>query len=122
MRLVQVNVNLSISCILDQLNQLIIKSTDGATITSAKSTVTQSWIGKTVILTCVADGVPTPVLTWKKPDGSELKKVTAMENIANADMKGDNDFGSYTCHAENGVGAAATRKVEVKQISKLDSL
>jgi len=62
-----------------------------------------------------------PVLTWKKPDGSELKKVTATENVADAVMKGDNDFGFYTCHAENGIGAA-TRKVVLKQISELDSL
>jgi len=110
---------LSITCI---PNQLIIKSTDGATITSTTPTVTQSWVGRTVKLTCEADGVPTPVLTWKKPDGSELKRVTATENVADAEMKGDNNFGFYTCHAENGIGAAATRKVEVKQISKLDSL
>jgi len=88
----------------------------GATLTSATPTVTQSWIGQTVKLKCVADGVPTPVLTWKKPDGSELKKVTATENVADAEMKRDSDFGFYTCHAENGIGAAATRKVEVKQI------
>jgi len=70
---------------------------------------------------CVTDGVPTPVLTWKKPDGTDLKKVTATENAVDAVMKEDEDFGLYTCQAENGVGAAATSTVEVKQISKLVS-
>jgi len=36
-------------------------------------------------------------------------------------MKDDEDFGLYTCQAENGVGATATSTVEVKQISKLVS-
>ena len=70
---------------------------------------------------CVADGVPTPVLTWIKPDGNDLKKVTATENVVNVAMKEDKDFGLYTCKAENIVGGAFKRTVEVKQISKLVS-
>ena len=78
---------------------------------------TKSWVGQTVTLKCVADGVPTPSLSWKKPDGSELKKVTALENIA-AVVLVDQDFGQYTCEANNGVGAADTETVQVQQISK----
>ena len=78
---------------------------------------TTSWVGQTVTLKCVADGVPTPTLTWEKPDGSELKKVTALENKA-AVVLGDQDFGQYRCEAYNAVGAADTRKVQVQQISK----
>ena len=78
---------------------------------------TKSWVGQTVTLKCVADGVPTPTLTWKKPDGSELKKVTALENTA-AVVLGDQDFGQYRCEANNVVDAAATRTVQVLQISK----
>ena len=36
-------------------------------------------------------------------------------------MKEDEDFGLYTCQAENVVGGAFNRTVEVKQISKLVS-
>ena len=65
----------------------------------------------------MADGVPTPTLTWKKPDGSELKKVTALENTA-AVVLGNQDFGQYSCDANNVVGAADTQTVQVQQISK----
>ena len=78
---------------------------------------TKSWVGQTVTLKCVADGVPTPILTWKKPDGSELKKVTALENAA-AVVLGNHDFGPYRCEANNVVGAADTQTVQVQQISK----
>ena len=33
-------------------------------------------------------------------------------------MKADQDFGNYTCEARNVVGAAATRLVQLNQISK----
>jgi len=72
-------------------------------------------------LKCVADGVPTPVLTWIKPDGVDLKTVTATENVVSAAVKEDEDFGLYTCQAENIVGGTFNRTVEVKQISKLVS-
>ena len=78
---------------------------------------TKSWVGQTVTLTCVADGVPTPTLTWKKPDASELKKVTALENTATM-VLGNQDFGQYRCEANNAVGAADTQTVQVQQISK----
>ena len=78
---------------------------------------TKSWVGQTVTLKCVADGVPTPTLTWKNPDGSELKKVTALKNTA-AVVLGNQDFGQYRCEANNAVGAAETQTVQVQQISK----
>jgi len=45
-----------------------------AFITNATSLATESWIGQTVKLTCEADGVPTPVLTWKKTRWNWFKK------------------------------------------------
>ena len=78
----------------------------------------QSWVGQTITLKCVADGVPTPTLTWKKPDGTEVKKVTAMENSEDVKMESDKDFGNYTCNAANGVGTPVTSTVQVHQISK----
>ena len=70
------------------------------------------------MLRCVADGVPTPTITWKKPDGTEAGKVTATENIADIEMKTDEDFGQYTCEAKNEAGPVDTRTVQVQQISK----
>ena len=69
-------------------------------------------------LKCSSDGFPTPTLTWKKTDGNELKKVTAEENTVTVVMKADEDFGLYTCNADNGVGAPSIHTVEVQQISK----
>ena len=66
----------------------------------------------------MADGVPTPTITWKKPDGTEARKVTAIESIADIEMKTDEDFGQYTCEAKNEAGPVDTRTVQVQQISK----
>ena len=68
----------------------------------------------------MADGVPTPTITWKRADGTEVRKVTAAENVVGLEMKNNQDFGQYTCEAKNDVGPADTQTVEVKQISKRD--
>ena len=78
----------------------------------------QSWIGQTVQITCVADGSPTPSITWTKPDGTELRKKVSTENTVDVQMKSDQDFGNYTCDASNIAGAADTRWVQLNQISK----
>ncbi|XP_068687093.1 fibroblast growth factor receptor 4-like isoform X2 [Montipora foliosa] len=86
-------------------------------ITSVTPFTKQSWIGQNVLLSCVADGSPTPSITWKKPDGTELRKVTYTEKKVDAQMKADQDFGNYTCEARNVVGAAAPRLAQLNQIS-----
>ena len=78
----------------------------------------QSWIGQTVQITCVADGSPTPSITWTKPDGTELRKKVSTENTVDVQMNSDQDFGNYTCDASNIAGAADTRWVQLNQISK----
>ena len=50
-------------------------STDPATIEDATSSVSKSWIGQTVTLTWKSDSVPTPTLTWYKPDGTKFNQV-----------------------------------------------
>ncbi|KAL9964751.1 hypothetical protein ACROYT_G028432 [Oculina patagonica] len=62
-----------------------------------------SWIGQTVTLECVSDGVPTPTLTWYKPDGNELNTVTAKESILQVTLDDEQDFGEYKCVAYNGL-------------------
>ena len=93
-------------------------ATDTATIQNITSSVSKSWIGQKVTLKCVSDGFPTPALTWKKANESEIKKVTAEENTVTIVMRGDQDFGLYTCKADNGVGAPSIRTLQVQQISK----
>ena len=74
------------------------------------------WIGQKVTLKCLSDGFPTPNVTWTKPDRREIKKVLAKENTVTVVMNSDEDFGIYTCKAENGLGAA-TSTIQVQQIS-----
>ena len=70
-------------------------------------------------LKCVSNGVPTPTLTWYKPDGSEINRVNATETTVQVSMKGDRDFGDYKCNAANGLLPSDERIIKIKQISKL---
>ena len=77
--------------------------TDSAKIQSVTSSAARSWIGQTVTFKCVSDGVPTPTLTWYKPDGTELNKVTAKESTVEEKINDAQDFGEYKCVTFNGV-------------------
>ena len=92
-------------------------STDQATIHNISSSVSKSWIGQTVTLICKSDGVPTPTLSWYKPDGTKFNQVKAKENTAVVTMNSDKDFGLYNCTADNSF-KLASKTVRVKQISK----
>ena len=78
-------------------------STDPAEILSVTSSAAKSWIGQTVTLKCVSDGVPAPTLTWYKPDGNELNIVTAKESTVQVFLKDEKDFGEYKWVAYNGL-------------------
>ena len=67
----------------------------------------------------MSDGVPTPTVTWYKPEGGVLFVVTAKENTVNVNMAGDGDFGDYKCVTDNGFKPADTATVTLLQISKL---
>ena len=67
----------------------------------------------------MSDGVPTPTLTWYKPDGSEIYRVKATDSTVQVSMKGDHDFGDYKCNAANGLTPFDERTARIKQISKL---
>ncbi len=69
-------------------------------------------------LKCVSDGVPTPTLTWYKPDGSQINRGTATQNTVNMKMNVDQDFGGYKCDADNGLAPADFKIVKVEQIGK----
>ena len=78
---------------------------DSPSIKEADSSAAKSWIGQRVTLKCVSDGVPTPTLTWSKPDGNQINSVTAAQNTVDVKMNVDQDFGGYRCKADNGLGA-----------------
>ena len=97
---------------------MILLFSDPPTIQQATTTAVKSWIGQTVTLKCVSDGVPTPTLTWYKPDGNKIKKVTATQNTVNVKMRVDQDFGGYKCDADNRLTPADFKIVKIEQISK----
>ncbi|XP_078379477.1 uncharacterized protein LOC144662528 isoform X2 [Oculina patagonica] len=88
------------------------------TIKEATTSAAKSWVGQTVLLKCVSDGVPTPTLTWYKPDGSQIKRVTAAQNTEAVKMEGDQDFGGYKCDADNGLTPADFKIVKIEQIKE----
>lgn len=97
---------------------MFIHFSDPPTIQQVIPSAVTSWIGQTVTLKCVSDGVPTPTLTWYKPDGSQISSSTATEYTVNVKMNVDQDFGDYKCNANNGLTPADDKIVNIKQISK----
>ena len=69
-------------------------------------------------LKCLSDGVPTPTLSWYKPEGSEINNVTATENEVQVPFRGDQDFGHYKCIAANGLSPSDEKLIKISQISK----
>ena len=70
-------------------------------------------------LKCLSDGVPTPTLSWYKPEGSEINRVRARENKVQVPLRGDQDFGHYKCIAANGLPPSDEKLIKINQISKL---
>ena len=66
----------------------------------------------------MSDGVPTPTLTWYKPNGNQINSVTATQNTVNVNMNVDQDFGGYKCVADNGL-IVHFKIVKIDQISTL---
>ena len=65
----------------------------------------------------MADGVPLPTITLKKPDASPVNSLNATEIKADLVLQDNTYFGNYSCEAKNDVGGDV-RTIEVKQLSK----
>ena len=91
---------------------------DPPTIRNVTTSSKKSWTGQTVTLKCLSDGVPTPTLSWYKPEGSEINNVTATENEAQVPLRGDQDFGHYKCITTNGLTPSDEKLIKISQISK----
>ena len=64
----------------------------------------------------MTDGVPTPTLTWYKPDGNELNTVTAKESTVEVFLNDDKNFGEYKCVAYNGLDPLKDLSLTLAQI------
>ena len=69
-----------------------------------------------MILNCLSDGVPTPTLSWYKPEGSEINNVTTTENKVQVPLRADQDFGHYKCIAANGLIPSDEKLIKINQI------
>ncbi|XP_068685780.1 angiopoietin-1 receptor-like isoform X2 [Montipora foliosa] len=81
----------------------------------------ESWIAQNVTFVCKANGVPTPTITWKRPNGTEIKRVVGSENVLRLLIQKDGDFGSYLCEADNTMGSVDNHTVQVYQIRPPDA-
>ena len=69
-------------------------------------------------LNCVSDGVPTPTLTWYKPDGNKLNTVTAKESTVEVYLNDEQAFGEYKCVTYNGLDPSKDFSVTLGQIRR----
>ena len=65
----------------------------------------------------MADGVPLPTITWRKPDAISVENLTAKEITVNLLLQDDTYFGNFTCEAKNDMGGDV-RTIELKELSK----
>ena len=73
-------------------------------------------------LKCVSDGVPTPTLTWYKPNGNKLNTATVKESTVKVAIIDDQYFGEYKCVAYNGLDPINNASVPLQQISMYRSI
>ena len=90
--------------------------TDPAKLVSVTSSAAKSWIGQTVKLKCVSDGVPTPTLTWDKDGGIEINTFTAKESTVEVLLSDEQYFGEYKCTAYNGLDPSNNASLTLAQI------
>ncbi|XP_031550474.1 limbic system-associated membrane protein-like [Actinia tenebrosa] len=82
------------------------------------STDLSSWSGRQAIIKCTFDGLPTPVITWYKPNDRQ----TGAKTIANSSQimvitTNDANYGSYKCKATN-IAGSAEQAIIVTQLRK----
>ena len=66
----------------------------------------------------MSDGIPTPTLTWYKPDGNELHTITAKESTVEVFLNDKQDFGEYKCVTYNGLDPLNDYSTTLEQIRR----
>ena len=69
----------------------------------------------------MTDGVPVPVITWTKPDGSQLKQESRSTSRVNVELKSEVDFGQYKCSADNGFSSPDIHIITLVEIGNYTS-
>uniref|UniRef100_A0A8D0CVS0 Immunoglobulin superfamily, member 9a n=1 Tax=Sander lucioperca TaxID=283035 RepID=A0A8D0CVS0_SANLU len=81
------------------------------TFTQAPPAVMEALVGRHLSLACVANGNPTPTITWLK-DGSVIQRINYQVSLSLRAVSMQS-AGQYTCHASNSEGNV-TRVTKVK--------
>ncbi|XP_044190144.1 protein turtle homolog A [Thunnus albacares] len=84
------------------------------TFTQAPPPVVERLVGSHLSLACVANGNPTPTITWLK-DGSMIQRINYQEGALSLRAVSMQSAGQYTCHASNSEGnVTCVTKVKIK--------
>ncbi|XP_029299870.1 protein turtle homolog A [Cottoperca gobio] len=82
--------------------------------TEAPPPVVEALVGSPLSLACVANGNPTPTITWLK-DGSVIQRINDQEGAFSLRAVSMQSAGQYTCHASNSEGNVThVTKVKIK--------
>ncbi|XP_068609347.1 protein turtle homolog A-like [Brachionichthys hirsutus] len=73
------------------------------TFIKAPSPVLDALAGSHLLLACVADGNPTPIITWLK-DGRVIQRINEQDGALSLPAVSEQSAGRYTCHASNSEG------------------
>ena len=89
---------------------------DPPEFTSSSSDVVVVEGDPSVTLECIADGVPTPNITWTKvyTNGNDSGVLEAKNQKQFVLETNRNNSGTYRCTAYNGIGTAPNRTVKVE--------
>ena len=95
-----------------------ILSTDRPNIRSWSQDV-DSWINYTTKLTCQAEGVPLPDISWSRSGTTNQKAINHTHVVSDLLIipRNANDFGTYTCTATNILGSHK-QSISLVQLSK----
>jgi hypothetical protein len=69
--------------------------------------------GEPISIGCDATGDPTPVITWKKPNGEKMMKMNDQNKIMISEAS-QKDAGNYECIANNSLGVSTTAVIRVQ--------
>ena len=101
-----------------QCNFLYPLSTDRPTMRNWSQNV-DSWINYTTKLTCQAEGVPLPDISWSRSGTTNQKAINHTHVVGDLLIipRNANDFGTYTCTATNILGSHK-QSISLVQLSK----
>ncbi|XP_039856143.1 protein turtle homolog A [Simochromis diagramma] len=92
----------------------VLSVTAPPTFTEPPPPVLEALVGSHISLSCMANGNPTPAITWFK-DGIAIQKNISEDGVLSLRAVSIHSAGQYTCHASNSEGnVTCVTKVKIK--------